>query len=112
MFSFNKTSIDIGCFLIGGLPPHLLLLLLLFLLAPDHAVHTKELLSVSLTKPGRNILTSWRACTLFLPLEDGVHGLVVAAYSRFPAGVLRGDEDHVEQVGEDHLPFYIISDLR
>ena len=110
MFSFNKTSIDIGCFLIGGLP-HLLLLLLL-LLAPNHAVHTKELLSVSLTKPGRNILTSWRACTLLLPLQDGVHGLVVAAHRRLPAGVLRGDEDHVEQVGEDHLPFYIISDLR
>ena len=111
MFSFNKTSIDIGCFLIGGLPhPHLLLLLLL--LAPDHAVHTKELLSVSLTKPGRNILTSWGACTLLLPLEDGVHGLVVAAQGRLPAGVLRGDEDHVEQVGEDHLPFYIISDRR
>ena len=105
MFSFNKTSIDIGCFLIGGLL-HLHLLLLLLLLAPDHAVHTKELLSVSLTKPGRNILTSWRACTLLLPLEDGVHGLVVAANSWLPAGVLRRDEDHVEHVGEDHLPVY------
>ena len=36
-----------------------------------------------------------------LPLKDGVHGSV-GATGRLPGSVLRGDEDDVEEVGDDH----------
>ena len=37
-----------------------------------------------------------------LPLKDGVCGHSVSAPGGLPAGVLRGDEEDVEEVGDDH----------
>ena len=37
-----------------------------------------------------------------MPLKDGVCGHSVSAPGGLPAGVLRGDEEDVEEVGDDH----------